>query len=63
MGRVRFLPKVVTVCAIKETGFDCKNNHWRGKFDNFRLDIISKINGKKPVIMSYTSSWLGSKKV
>ena len=63
MGRVRFLPKIVTIHSGKEIGFDCKNNHWCGKLANFQLGIISKINCKKPVVMSYTPSKLGLRKV
>ena len=35
MARVRFLPKVVTVCFGEEAGFDFKNNHARSKLANF----------------------------
>ena len=55
MKYVWFLSKVVTVCSGEKTGFDYKNNHGRGKLVNFRLDIISIINCKILVVMSYTS--------
>ena len=60
---MRFLPKVIIICSRKKAGFDCKNYHKRGKLDNFWLDIISKINYKTLVVMSYTSLGLGSKKI
>ena len=63
MSGVRSLSKVVTVCSGEKVGFDCKNNHGRNKLANFQLDIISKINCKTLVVMSYTSSGLGLKKV
>ena len=62
MARVRFLPKIVTVCSGEETGFDCKNNHKRNKLTNFRQDITSKINYKMLVVISYILLELGLKK-
>lgn len=35
MGYIRFLPKAVTVYFGEKEGFDCKNNHGRGKSTNF----------------------------
>ena len=63
MGRVRFPPKAVTVCSKEEEGFDCKNNHRRGKSANFRLDSISNINCRTLVVLSYTLSGLELRKV
>ncbi len=63
MGRVRFSPKAVTVCFGEEEGFHCKNNYGCGKVANFCLDNISKINYRILVVLSYTSSRLGSRKV
>lgn len=63
MGRVRFPPKAVTVFSKEKEGFECKNNHGRGKWANFWLDNISKINCRMLVVLSYTSLGLGSKKV
>lgn len=54
MVHVKFLPKVVTICFRKKSRFDCKNNHRRNKLAYFKLNIISKINYKMLVIMSYT---------
>ena len=63
MGCVRFPPKAVTVCFGKEEGFDCKNNHGCGKSANFRLDNISKFNYETLIILSYTLSGLGLRKI
>ena len=63
MGRERFSPKVVIVCSKEEKGFDCKNNHRCGKLANFRLDDISKMNCKTLVVLSYTSSGLGTREI
>ncbi len=51
MGRVRFPPKVVTVCSGEEKGFDCKNNHGCGKSANFQQDNISKFNCRTLVVL------------
>ena len=59
MGHLRFLPKVVTVYSKKDVGFDCKNNHLRGKLTHFQLDIINKINCKKPRVILYILLGLG----
>lgn len=59
---MKFLPKVVTVCFGETARFDCKNNHGCSKLPNFWLDIISKINYKMLVVMSYTSLEFWSKK-
>ncbi len=50
MGRMRFLPKVVTVCSKEKEGFNCKNNHGCCKSANFRLDNISKFNCRTLVV-------------
>ncbi len=63
MGCMKFLPKAITVCYREEEGFDYKNNYGCGKSANFRLDNISKFNCRTLVVLSYTSSGLGSKKV
>ena len=51
MGRVRFLPKAVTIYSGKKEGFDYKNNYECGKSTNFRLDNIGKINCRILVIL------------
>ena len=63
MGCVRFLSKVVTIWFREEEGFNCKNNHGRGKLANIRLDNISKANCRMIVVLSDTSLGLGSRKV
>ena len=63
MGRVRFLPKAVTICSREKKGFDCKNNHRCNKSANFRLDNISKINYRMLVVLSYISLGLELRKV
>ena len=63
MARIRFPLKVVTICSGKEAGFDCRNNHGRSKLASFQPDIISKINCKTLVVMSYISLGLGWRKV
>ena len=60
---MRFPPKVITVCFGKKVEFNHKSNHGYSKLANFRLDTISKINSKTLVIMLYTLSELGSRKV
>ena len=61
IGYLRFLPKIVTICSREKAEFDYKNNHLHNKLANFRLKIIGKINCKKPVVMLYLLSRLGSK--
>lgn len=63
IGRVRFLLKGITIYSREKTGFDAKNNHCYSKSANFRLDIISKNNCKKPVVISYILSGLGSRNI
>ena len=60
---MRFLPKAVTVCSREEEGFDCKNNYRHSKLANFRQENISKINYRTLVVLSYTLSGLGLRKV
>ncbi len=63
MEHIKFLPKILTVCSGEEEGFDCKNNYKCGKLANFQLDNINKFNCRTLVVLSYTSSGLGSRKV
>ena len=63
MGRVRFLSKAVTICSGEKEGFDCKNNHGRGKLANFWLDNINKMNCRMLVVLSYILSRFGLRKV
>ena len=63
MGRIRFLPKVGTICSGDEKEFDCKNNHRCGESANLQLDIISKINYRMLIILSYILSSLELRKV
>ena len=58
-----FLPKAITIYSRKKARFDYKNNYGYGKLANFQLNIISKINFKTLVIISYTLSKLRSRKI
>lgn len=40
---------------LEKKGCDSQRNFWRSKLANVWLDIISKINYKKTVVMLYTS--------
>lgn len=35
MGRMRYIHKIKIICSREKTGFDYKNNYWRGKLANF----------------------------
>lgn len=48
---MRFLHKVETVYSRKKTRFDCKNNYKYSKLANFQLDIISKFNCKRIIVI------------
>lgn len=56
---MRFLPKIVSVYSKEKEEFDCKNNYGYGKFYNFYVNNISKMNCKTLVVLLYTSSELG----
>lgn len=58
-----FLSKVITVFFRNKPRYDYKNNHKCGILANFWLYIISKINCKTLVVMSYISLQLQSKKI
>lgn len=58
MRCVRFLLKVVSILSREKVGSDGKNNYYKGELANFRLNIMNKINCKKPVVMSYSLSTL-----
>lgn len=62
MERVKFLPKVLTLCFREEKRFNYKNNHGRNKSANFRLDNICKINYRTLVVFSYTYQGWGQEK-
>lgn len=61
--RIKFPPKVVIIYFGEKARFDWKKNHGHNKLANFWLDIINKINCKTLVVMSYTSSGFGSRKI
>lgn len=63
MGRIRFLPEVITVCFRKKAGFNYKNNYKYAKLANVWLNIISKKNSKIPIIILYILLRLGSRKL
>ena len=63
LGRVKFLPKAVTVYSRKKEGFDCKNNHKHGKLANLRLNKDRKINYRTLIVLSYILSRLGLRKI
>lgn len=58
-----FSPNAVTICFKAKAELDCKNNYKCGKLANFWLVTINKINFKMLVVMLYTLSGLGSRKV
>ena len=51
---IKVLLNVITIYFRKIVRFNYKNNHGHNKLDNFGLNIISKINYKILIIISYT---------
>ncbi len=55
MWYMGFMPKAISIYINEKAGFGYKNNHGHCKFVIFWLDIISKVNFRLLVVISYTS--------
>ena len=63
MEYVKFLFKALTIYFGEKKRFNCKKNYRYVKLANFWLNNISKINCKILIVLSYTSSGFGSRKI
>lgn len=60
---MRFIPKTIIVCFDKKAGFNYKNNYKYCKEVDVWLDIITKVNFKILINISYIFWELKSRKI
>lgn len=48
------MPKAITIYTNEKASFDYKNTQKRCKLAIFQLDIISKVNFRSLIVISYT---------